>query len=464
MSLTAFGGLASTGLPNCEHPQKVRSAVGSLDGEIRKEALYRPCGSCYSCRMRRVHVKAGQLLAEHVHPQVSSHAAPGAQIFLTLTYPDEAVPRTVPGPHDLSRDPFDQDQPYCGPFLRTTPHRPNEGTRPQVLTFDGPEFEGLPRKAAYHRNSFRGVPRMLSRAELFEEQAFFLRHAYGWSDEQVTQWVKGDYPSSLTLDGDHLTHFRMRLTTFMGRHYPDWPMFRFAATGEYGDLRARPHFHVMLFGWPTTRHAIEYLFHAWRSYHHNGIVYPDIHAAVHEGALQLVANTAAARYQAKDLVKSRRVLRSSPELMARALPFVRQSTEPPLGSGAYIDWLEKVVLPAIENAGPSEVEQAIAARRAYLVMPLFLGGHVELFTTGDHMRQQVKALFSPEVWEEATHRLNAEAAEQHGCNDPSKEAIYVEHVKAVAEKNRCLEERAVRRKRERSIRLLSSRVSPRHDL
>ena len=79
--------------------------------------------------------------------------------------------------------------------------------------------------------------RLLLEASQYTDNAF-VTLTYGYV--QFTDIGLGD------LVPQHLRDFLNRL-----RYYYEPLRFRFYAVGEYGDEGARPHYHVMLFGFPT---------------------------------------------------------------------------------------------------------------------------------------------------------------------------------------------------------------------
>lgn len=428
--------LPQSAFPNCENPQVILTPV-SLRSDDRAPVA-RPCGHCYSCRARRSQIKAGQISAEIARPFFEDHARPDGIIFVTFTYADWALPMTQPVAHDLALS-WDQEGPFTGPFVRV------EGEdRPAVI-------DGVP----YARSGGRILEPLTPRqCEWWHRR--YLDVGLGWSPDQVTEWVSGRYESTGTLRFDDMTSFMWRLRDYHRRHFPELSPLRFGLTGEYGDLRHRPHYHLILLGWSSEPRATEFLYRAWKDTHGDSMVHPDLMAALHGNALPIQPGTAAARYQAKDLVKSRSAHRVTPAMAARELPQVRQSTRPPLGAAFLPEWLESTILPAMLGAGDDDLGQCLAARQAYTQMVVTSGVAAERFTTSDYFRRAVQDLFDQDVWDWATVTLAREAAGAQALDDPHAEGGFHEHREAVRAKNRVHEGRAKRLKRAKALRRLSA--------
>lgn len=116
-------------------------------------------------------------------------------------------------------------------------------------------------------------------------------------------------PAGNTLIPKHATLFLKRLRSIIGS-------FRYFLVGEYGDLTARAHYHVMLFG-VSVAHA-DKIHRAWGYGNiHIGICTPD-------------SATYIAGYCTKKLNKSH------PELKGRHPEFARMSLKPGIGANAMI--------------------------------------------------------------------------------------------------------------------------------
>lgn len=422
--------------PNCESPVDFRVQTG----EERVRTLAGRCGSCWSCLGAKAHRKAGKILAEVAAPWHEAHEAEGVIQFSTLTYPDEALPLSVPAPHDLRLN-WAGTGPYVGPFAK-----PARGRRPFV-------WEGV----AYWWPVGNSMPRALTERELAVEHERYLREVLGWTSEQVGEWREGRYEPAPTLRRAHSIAMLKRMRRWVSEHRPDWPMFRFAFTGEYGDLYGRPHYHAIIFGWPNDARAIEYFYSSWREHHAKAIVWPDRMDALHQGALTLGPGTAGAQYVCKDLSKMRRDLRASPSLASRELPFQALSKYPPLGVRKMEEWLLQVVKPAAEQAeqaGEDEVGVCVAVRRAFIRAPVRYGGVDHQFSSPPHWRESVRKLFDEEIWRLATWELREELAVLQGDGESWRAEVLNEHKQACREKNRGNEARAARRKRKQALRRL----------
>lgn len=420
--------------PNCEAPIDLR--VQTSDDSIRTVAVR--CGSCWSCLGAKAHRKAGKVLAEIAAPWHEEHERRGVIQFSTLTYPDEVLPVTVPVSHEL-RLAWDGSGPYAGPFAK-----PEKGRRPFV-------FEGV----AYKWPVGNSLPRALTEKELAVEHERYLREGLGWSAEQVSDWVGGVYEPAPTVKRQHVTLMLKRMRRWLSEHWPDWPMFRFAFTGEYGDQFGRPHYHAIIIGWPYDARAIDYFYASWREHHAHAIVWPDRMDALHEGALTLGPGTAGAQYVCKDLAKMRRDLRATPALAARELPFQALSKYPPLGARTFEQWMGETVVPvlqAAEESGADELGVCLAVRRVYVRAPVRYGGVVHEFASPAFWRSEVRKLFADDVWRSATWQLRSELADSQGDGQPWREDVLDEHRAACTVKNRVNEARTARRKRRQALR------------
>lgn len=424
-----------TPYPNCQNPQLIRQDLGG-----NPRPVYFPCGYCYSCLGRKVRVKAGQIFAECHQPYYREHADPGMQLFLTLTYNDTALPMTVPKPHDLSKN-FEGTGPFAGRIPEPAPGVPAH-TR-----VDGQHYRVGP----------TGAPlRPFTDAELAVAHRAHLRAFFKWSDADCDRWESGSYAAASTLNPADITGFLMRLRTWVSRHHPELPPLRFAVTGEYGDQRGRPHYHLILLGYPNDRDAVEFLYFAWRGYHLDSNVHPDLMDALHNHAHLLRPGTAAANYQAKDLAKTRRDMRASPEWAGRVPPFVRQSDKPSMGAAYCEDWLESDVLPIILGAGSDELQQCLAVRKRFHSFAVTVKGQTSVFITSDFFRDQVRAMFSEEVWARATEVLMKAANQAQAPGTLAGLGALDEHCRAVTEKNRRNADATERRKRGKTLRRVPS--------
>lgn len=428
--------------PNCENPQRVFASASDEAAGM----LLRPCGHCFSCRRRRANVKEGVMVSELRRPLHEAHGLPGASVWLTLTYPDSALPWTDPEPHDLSLN-SSQDRPFAGPFVRPE----LRGGRPKPRVFS----EGGESAAYWLDAGPAGLPRRLTAAELAAEQVLYLRHIVGWSDSQIGEWQDGSYDSVPTLDRADLSNYLKRLRAHHAFNYPDEPGLRFAAAGEYGDLLGRPHFHLLLWGFGQRPADVRAMYRAWQRHQDEAIVHPPLDRALHHGALSPSVNKAVAAYQAKDLVKSRQELLATPALAARVPGYVAQSDRPPLGVSQCEHWLRTVVIPAMESAGPDALARCVAARRVMLTFQVSVEGSVRQYITSRWWREQVRQGFADDVWAEATAVLVDEIVREQGLGDAERESMLHEHRGAVVAKNRELEGLGKKRKRAKARALRS---------
>ena len=430
-------------LGNCENPQSITKPTGPDE----KGAHFVPCGHCWSCMGRKAYQKAGIFSAEVLKPYSPLWAEPGWVHFYTLTDPDSCIPMTVPQAHDLSKS-WDGTGDYAGPF-------PKAWVRERFRH----GFVFKVENVAYLHRGGSAMPRRLTAEECAEGHRASLTHFYNWSDSDVADWIHGTYEPMSTLRVKVVQDFIKRLRRWFTKHYPDLPPFRVAYTGEYGDQTQRAHYHLILFGWPPHKAAADFLEAAWKRHHDGAIVHPNRHDAWIGRKSWIDPEAAAASYIPKDLTKGRRELRATPALAARADAFVRASKHPPLGQVALELWRDDVIAPEIDKAGADEVDQCYRVRQMYARHSLtFPSGKIQLYPTTDYWRGSVQRLWSPQVWEETTHRINTEHAAWATALqwDATLQEEFNEHISDVAEANRRNEKRTLDRKARKAALRLSA--------
>lgn len=192
--------------------------------------------------------------------------------------------------------------------------------------------------------------RIVLEAAQYSDNAFV---TLTYSDEFLPKTESG----AATLDPNHLRLFLMRLRTRLKRMVGPFPKeIRFFAVGEYGDESARPHYHLVLFGYPTCARSLS----AFSKYTGSCCVACNlVRDTWGMGLVQLgTVETDSAQYVAGYVTK--KMTRADDERLGDRYPeFSRQSLRPGIGYSALWE-LASLMLEHFQDAVdvPKELRHA----------------------------------------------------------------------------------------------------------
>lgn len=353
---------AMSSAPRCEYPQTIRKG-GS--------PFVVACGHCHFCRRGFVRRRQAQILSEFANPVNPNDIPALSRVhWFTLTYSEKHLTYVKPVPHPLGfvLDPdTDRLTPYLGPWPK--------GWSSLIAVWDGVPYWRKDHSHNKPRSELvvHDLQRKITPAELAELHREVLYSRWGWTPTQINEWVSGTYkplPTLVYADGQKfLKRVRFKASQAGLGH------LRYLLAGEYGDLNARPHFHLTLWGLPLE--SIDLVYDAWQSQGQKGdvnfgLINPSREAAhLPNVKPATVATPDAGRYQLKDMAKGSRHFQVSPELIALARPKAVGSARPPLGEITMHRWIstriraqfQRGLDDPLEPCFPDHLHQAVWAVR-----------------------------------------------------------------------------------------------------
>lgn len=459
--------------PRCEFPQTIQK-TGSPFVVV--------CGHCHFCRRAHVRRRQAQILSEFENPwNPNDIPSLGRVHWFTMTYSEKHLTHTKPIPHPLGYV-VDPDHPLeasaWSPYLGPWP----KGEGKKIIVHEGKAYWKTPDAWAKDwprdvvlRGHLAGEVTASERASMHLE---VLRDRWRWTPEQIKEWVNGRYKPLPTLNYSDAQKFIKRVRTNASR--AGIGSLRVLIAGEYGDLKARPHYHMTLWGMDLS--DIDIVYNAWQAQGNRrdvnfGIMHPT-RAEAHLPSVRpaTVATPDAGRYQLKDIVKGSRHFQTSPEMMALARPMVHGSARPPLGeltmqrwlAGRIHDQFQRGLDDPLEPCFPDHLTQAVFAVRAVYGQFRLSG---EQFPTPLRWKNEVKRYIEslpggPKAWAAAgkiTETVHAERSkiwvtpnDQGGALDDFR--MHVESVRNRADELREAHARKIDEKRARyERRTLSAR-------
>lgn len=418
-------------LPTCENPVITRPEYGAWK-------IF-PCGKCARCRYRKTREWSGKGIAELRFPEYPEHAAYGMCHFFTLTYNDDHVPRTEPGPNQLGyvRGPQGASKPFSGPF-----------PRPVTINWRRPEKGFVELRSGIP--CWKETGDRLDDIQLAEAHRQFLISC-GWHDEKIRRWEKGDYPSELTTCYADGQKFMKRLRNEIRRADPNLPPLRYILATEYGGETGRPHMHLMVWGIP--QELATWVHELWFVRSQMGYVSPNEMETEFGG--RSIAGPYAAHYQAKDVSKNRRDILSESGSYQRETPVVRGSKCPAIGHNAYGDWVDTQILPKLKKAAGDQEAEVRILLDEYTRIHLRTGRNMETFPTPRPWRERLLSeLQLPEYLVEDLRADEIATVSKFLVSmdkEPRFRELYDEHLRNIVEGSREAEQReAERRARKRA--------------